>query len=203
MPRLTPRQHEVLNFIEQHIESYSYAPSYREIQNHFGYQSVGTVYNLVRALRKKGVLESGDRLHRTFEIVHSPTNQHKETDIRLIGTLSAGEPIHFEKQPQVISVPKAMTPNPEKTYLLRVKGNQFQNQGINEGDLLVIEARQDPQEGETILVLLKETGAEIKRFSLTEKGILLTSDGLQQKSMITSSDQLRMIGVILGLLRLY
>lgn len=200
---LTLRQHEILKFIEKHHVSHSYAPSYREIQHHFGYNSVGTVYNLIRALKKKGFLSTGNGAHRSFEIPSSQRRENSDLELKIIGTLAAGEPIHFYPQPQTISVPRAMVPSPDKTYVLRAEGELLKSEAVSEGDLLVVEAREDPEDGETIIVLLEGKRAWIKRFSLVEGGGLLSSYSEKETPLTFSPHQFHVIGIVLGLLRLY
>src|SRR5437016_873353 len=125
MKGLTPKQHEVLKFIQQFIEQHHYSPSYRDIMHHFELNSLGSVYKYIRTLQRKGVLAADKHSHRSMKPIQIPKNVKESTDIQLplIGNLSIGYPLELFIQPQMIAVPSSLIQAPDNTYILQVQGD--------------------------------------------------------------------------------
>ena len=58
MKGLTKRQNEIVHYISEYINIHRFSPSYREIMEHFGFTSLGTVYKHVQVLKRKGMIQA-------------------------------------------------------------------------------------------------------------------------------------------------
>lgn len=205
MKGLTPKQHEILQFIQHFIHQHHYSPSYREIMHHFDFNSPGTVYKHIQTLKLKGVLLSEKQSHRSIMPVqtHQPLKPSTEIQIPLIGNLSIGYPLELFVQPQMVAAPSSLVHNPDKTYILQIQGDSLQDEWILDGDLLLIEARQDIHPGEIILGLINQHDTVLKRYYPEGQHIRLESQHPNIRSLTVKSEHISIQGVMLGLMRVY
>lgn len=206
MKGLTPKQIEILEFIQSFIDQHHYAPTYREIMHHFDFKSPGSVHKHVRTLQQKGALNPDRNSHRALkptEPLKSLTKEASETQIPLIGNLSVGYPLELFIQPKMIAIPPSLVHSPESTYILQVQGDALHEEWIQDGDLLLIEARQDIQPGETILGLINQTDTVLKRYYPEGQYIRLESQESDTHSLIVRSEHIVIQGALVGLVRMY
>jgi len=161
---LTKKQAEVLEYIRLHIEDHGYAPSYREIGEHFGLSSPATVHAHVQALAEKGEINVGDEgearsieLKRSFP--HFPS-----IELPLVGLITAGVPIEAVEERETMAVPAQFVVDGANSFVLRVKGRSMIEDGILDGDFVVIERNPSPKNGEVVVALLDNAYATLKRF---------------------------------------
>lgn len=205
MKGLTPKQYEILQFIQCFIDQHHYSPSYREIMNHFEFTSLGSVYKYVQTLQRKGVLATDKHSHRSLKPVQAPKSvkESSELQLPLIGNLSIGYPLELFIQPQMIAVPPSLVQSPDNTYILRVQGDALHDEWMQDGDLLLIEARQDIQPGEIILGLINQNDSVLKRYYPEGQCIRLESQQSQVPSLTIRYEHISIQGVLVGLLRMY
>ncbi|WP_068470092.1 transcriptional repressor LexA [Candidatus Protochlamydia phocaeensis] len=205
MKGLTPRQQEILLFIQQFIDRYHYSPSYREIMKQFSLASPGSVYKHIRTLQRKGLLTAERQCSRSIMPTSFSTSSKPKIEIELplIGNISAGYPIEIFIQSQMLAVPAFLVHNPENTYLLKAQGDSLQDELIQDGDLLLIEARSDIQAGETILGLINQQDSIIKKYYPEGQYIRLESHLPHHQSLTLRPDQMVIQGVLIGLIRAY
>lgn len=205
MKGLTPTQLNILNFIQQFIEKNHYSPNYREIMRHFDFHSTGSVYKHVRTLKRKGVLTSEKGSHRSLMPIHSPIIEKENKDIQLplVGNISVGYPLELFIQPQMISVPLSLVYSPENTYILQTRGEALQEECIRDGDLLLIEARQEIQPGEIILGLINQHDTVLKRYFPEGQNMRLESQHHQIPSLTVRNEHILIQGVLIGLVRIF
>lgn len=165
---LTKKQSEVLDFIRDHLEENGYAPSYREIADHFGLSSPATVHGHIQALIEKRYLMSGaDGEARSLEPVdvhgsfQPPTSNFQ---LPLLGLITAGVPIEAVEDREAMAVPADFVLDGANSYVLRVKGRSMIEDGILDGDFVVIERNPSPRNGEVVVALLDNAFATLKRF---------------------------------------
>lgn len=164
MSTLTKKQSEVLEFIRAHIEDHGYAPSYREIGEHFGLSSPATVHTHVQSLVEKGVINVGeDGEARSIEIVRDEVGAPAVL-LPLLGLIAAGEPIEAVEDNETMAIPATFVLDGSNSYVLRVKGRSMIEDGILDGDFVVIERNPSPRNGEVVVALLDNAYATLKRF---------------------------------------
>lgn len=205
MKGLTPRQRELLNYISEYIETHAYAPSYREIMQHFGLSSLGPIHKHIQVLKRKGHLQSEHRGHRSL----APTEMHRsklqnEITLPFIGNLIGGFPIETFSQVKMIAVPESLVHAPERTYVLQAKGEHLNEELIAAGDFLIVEARQTASTGETIVALINQRDTVVKRY-FHEEGDYVRLAGLNPhlKPLIFKQQDVHIQGVVTGLMRLF
>jgi len=204
MKGLTKKQRDILDYIETFIEANGFSPSYRDIQTHFGFQSLGTVYNYIKVLKRKQVVDGEKGGYRSL----LPTLQEKkqtngEIELPFIGYLSFGSPIDTFPQIQSALVPQSLVPNPSRTYALRVRGDGFQNELISDGDLVLVEARSEAKSGETILYLFDQRTVDIKKYFPEGQYARLESKTSSQDPILRRNEEIRIQGIVVGLIRFY
>ncbi|MCE2981993.1 MAG: transcriptional repressor LexA [Parachlamydia sp.] len=204
MKGLTSRQQAILAYIKEFIEKHSYSPSYREIMHHFSFTSPGSVYKHVKTLQRKGYLESEKQASRSIIPTQYPASPSgtQELELSLIGNIAAGYPIEIFMCPQKITLPAALVPQAEITYVLRVHGNGFYEEAIQDGDLLLVETRQEVHAGETIIGVINQHNTIIKKYYPEGQYIRLESCHPEQ-NLTLRHDHLVIQGVLAGLLRYY
>lgn len=157
---LTKRQKEVLDYLRSFIQKHEYAPSYREIADHFGYASVATVAEHVDSLKSKGYLENEENMARSIQL--TPTWDERTFSIPLLGGIAAGLPIEAIRTSETIDIPRDMMGR--NVFALRVRGDSMIEDGILDGDYVIIEQTSNPKNGEIVVALVEGNGVTLKRF---------------------------------------
>ncbi len=197
---LTRRQKEIFDFIQEHLAREGYAPSLEEIGERFGLSSVATVHKHVQNLVEKGVLRKAWNRSRSLEIVDSKGSASRE--LPLLGTVAAGAPIEAIRVPDTVSVPADLV-GTKDCYALRVQGDSMCDDHILDGDLVVVEARKVPREGETVVALIRRDEVTLKRFHRDGGKIRLVPANPALKPMEFPAEDVEIQGVMVGLLRHY
>lgn len=162
---LTKRQKEILDFIKEYEQEYGVAPSYREIGQALGVSSPATVSDHIKALEAKGFLSKGENQIRSIEI--SPTVSHLDggvMELPLVGLITAGEPIEAIEDKETMAVPGGFIVDGVNSYVLKVKGQSMIEDGILDGDYVIVERNPSPKNGDVIVALLDNAYATLKRF---------------------------------------
>lgn len=174
-PSLTKKQSEVFGFIKKFTSEEGYAPSYREIAEFFELSSPATAYQHVQALIEKGYLESGaSGLARSIEVVEPEKEiSDRVAILPFAGLITAGQPIEAVETNDTIAVPADFVVDKMSSYVLRVKGESMIDDGILDGDYVVVERNNYPRNGDVVVALLDNTHATLKRFYKEDKRIRL------------------------------
>ena len=159
---LTKRQKQIIDFINGFTEEYGYAPSYREIGDHFGLSSTATVCEHIQTLQEKGYLKTDPNEARSIEIIDNA--KAPAFFLTLAGLITAGEPIEAVEQKEKIAVPADLVRNESQAYVLKVKGQSMIDEGIFDGDYVVVEKNEHPHNGQVVVALLDNTYATLKKF---------------------------------------
>ncbi len=164
MSNITKKQAEVLAIVRAHLEDEGYAPSYREIADALGLSSPATVHAHVQALVEKGLIATGDDGRaRSIELVDEEVKE-PSVMLPLMGIITAGEPIEAVEDNEAMAVPSDFVLDSANSFVLRVKGRSMIEDGILDGDYVVIERNPSPRDGEVVVALLDNAFATLKRF---------------------------------------
>lgn len=166
--RLTKKQAEVLHFVKEFLATHAYAPSYREIAEGLGLSSPATVFEHIRALHTKGFLRLDEGAARSVELAPKVGWFTKAIELPLVGTIAAGQPIEAIEEQERIAVPIELLPN-LNCFVLQVKGDSMIEDGIFNGDYVVVERNFYPKNGDVVVALLGNSFATLKRY-YREKG---------------------------------
>lgn len=157
---LTRRQKEVLEYLRTFITKHDYAPSYREVADHFGFSSVATVAEHIDTLKAKGYLENAENMARSIQL--TPTWDERTFSIPLLGSIAAGLPIEAIRTSETIDIPKDMMG--KNVFALKVRGDSMIEDGILDGDYVIIEQIAQPKDGDIVVALLEGNNVTLKRF---------------------------------------
>lgn len=162
---ITKRQKEILDFITYYLKDNDYAPSYMEIADHLGVSSPATIHQHVKALEEKGYLKVNLHQKRALEpVMLSAYRDSIAIDLPLVGLITAGEPIEAVEQHETMAIPSDFVANADNSYILRVKGRSMIDEGIWDGDYVIVERNHSPQNGDVVVALLDNAYATLKKF---------------------------------------
>lgn len=199
---LTRRQREMLDSIDQFIEENGYSPTLEEIGDALGLSSPATVHKHLQNLESKGLIRRNWNHSRSIEL--TPTAKKTSANVLpLLGNVAAGSPIEAIENPDTVEVPREFVGKKE-TYVLKVAGDSMIEDGIHDGDLIIVERRPTAQTGETVVALIDDGEATVKRFYREGKSrIRLQPANAAMEPQIYDTDQVRIQGVVVGLMRKY
>lgn len=164
---LTPKQKEVLDFIVQFIQDRGYSPSYREIATGLTLASPSTVHAHIQALRMRGYLRGGGSANagsRELEPTDKAVRWGRSVILPLKGLITAGMPIEAVEEQETIAVPVDIVPDSANSYVLRVRGDSMVDEGILDGDYVIVERNPSPKNGDVVVALLDNAYATLKKF---------------------------------------
>jgi repressor LexA len=194
----TRKQRDLMEFIAQFQRDNGVAPTLEEIGTHFSISRV-TAFQHISALEKRGALARRRREARALEILDP---YYKA--VPLLGTISAGAPIEVAESPEPLDL-REFFPTRGDYYVLRVQGDSMIDDHIEDGDLVLVERRSDPKDGDTVVAVLPGTGTEettLKRFYREAGGVVrLEPRNPRLKPFRVREVEVR--GVVRGVLRRY
>lgn len=198
---LTRKQREILDFLTETINSQGFAPSFEEIAERFGYQSLATVHEHLTNLERKGYIRRNYNESRAIEVL-PPRGTSGATEIPLLGTVAAGYPIESMMSGEVVQVPDAMIPRRGANYALRVRGDSMIDEQISDGDLVVVNGRESADNGEMVIALVNGNEATVKRFYREPGGwIRLQPANTAMRPLRYQEDDVLIQGIVVGVIR--
>lgn len=203
MEPLTKKQRRVLRFIENRLQD-SNPPSQREIAQHFGLAQ-NAVYQLAGYLKKKGYLvDLGG--HRGLRLSRAYSDRVKQTrGIPVVGRVAAGEPILAEENIEEYVDLNELFGRAGDKFILRVVGDSMADEGIMDGDYVVVEPTSKIENGQIGVVLLDDE-ATVKRIYIQRSRIALKpankAAGYKTRYIKPSEKDVRIIGKVKGCLKL-
>lgn len=199
---VTRRQREILDFLSQHIDRHRYAPTIEEIGAHFGLASLATVHKHLTNLQAKGLIRRAWNRSRALELVSADALQ-TAVDVPLLGRVAAGTPIEAIESRETIAIPKDMIGRFD-TYVLQVKGNSMIDEQIRDGDYVIVENRKNARDGEMVIALLSGENVTLKKLYRERGGkVRLQPANVLMKPLVVAADDVRVQGVVVGVLRRY
>lgn len=157
---VTKRQKQVLDFITDYQGRKGYAPSLDEIRKKLKLSSVSTAHFHVSKLRDLGYLEKEENKPRAIDAIR----REEIVKIPIVGTISAGQPIEaIEVSGATISLSKKEISQREKHYALRVQGDSMVNDGIFDGDVVIIRKQETADDGQTVVAIIDDNEATLKK----------------------------------------
>ncbi len=198
MQRFTPRQKRILEFIEESLKVNGYAPSYREIADHFGLTSPATVFGHIKALEDKGYLRVAPGKRRGLEVVREGAEGMPSLELPLVGLITAGQPIEAIEERETISVPADFVRS-ENSFVLKVKGESMIEEGIFDGDYVVCERSYYPKNGDVVVALLDNAYATLKKYFREQRRIRLQPANRTMKPIYATNPAIQ--GIVRAVIR--
>lgn len=162
MPTLTKKQKQILDYIKSYISKKKISPTIEEIRKHFKLSALSTVHQHIEELEKKGFIEKNGSSARGIELKKS--DQYNLVKVPLIGTITAGQPIEaIETGTEHILVASNKIHKTDEYYALRVQGDSMIDEGIFDGDTVVIKKQSSAENGQTVVAVIDENEATLKK----------------------------------------
>jgi repressor LexA len=205
---LTPRQTEILDFIQRFIESTGMPPTRAEMARELGFRSANAAEEHLKALKRKGVIEllpgtsRGIRLLDTDQLMAPEATEPEEEGLPLVGRVAAGQPIlateHIEAR---YRLDMAMF-NPRPHYLLRVYGMSMRDAGILDGDLVAVKRTPDVRNRQIVVARLDDE-VTVKRYKQTGRHVWLLPENPEFAPIEVDLEKQHMMieGVVVGVVR--
>jgi repressor LexA len=212
MAYVTERQRDILNFIRAFQKERGFAPTHREICDQFGFSSYGTVYKHLSLLEKKGLIRRDSNQKRGVEVIDlerseggemkSGSRRDERSSVRelpLFGYIAAGRPLDVDVSNEMISVPEHLTSRGEN-YVLKVRGDSMVEDGILDGDLVIIARKQVADNGEMVVANVNGE-VTLKRLYHEGERVRLQPANSMMSPIYAASRDVAVQGVVVGLMR--
>lgn len=168
MKELTKRQNEILTYIKKYMVSHGYPPTIREIGAALGVSSPATIHAHLANLESKGFIKKEDTKNRAIELLVENEYAIKDEEVvsvPLLGKITAGSPIEaIERPDEYFSLPAYLIPNNKEVFTLLVSGTSMINAGILDGDIVIVERRNNARNGEIVVAMTDENEVTLKTF---------------------------------------
>jgi repressor LexA len=199
--KLTEKQKEFLGYISRYRDEWGQAPSFGEMCSHFGFNSYNTVTTYLKILERKGYIRLPDMKNqkRAIEVI-SPV-EAKRFELPLLGKVAAGKPIEAIEQADVIEVPPSMLGRGDH-FVLEVRGFSMEEEGILDGDFVVVRKQSRAEQGETVVALINNE-ATVKKYYKNKDHVELRPAHEGMESIRVQAGDLRIEGKVVGVIRYY
>ena len=200
---LTPRQLDVLVAIRDYRYLHGVAPTMQELADQLGTSKV-TIFEHVGALEKKGLLTRDKHKARSLEITNEEAlpDEERPTKLPLVGSIAAGSPIEAVESREELDLEQLYN-SPNGVFVLRVRGESMIEDHLCDGDYVVIERKETARNGDQVVALLDNGEATLKRYYKEGKNIRLQPANSSMEPWTVPADQLKVQGIVIGVLRSY
>ncbi len=199
--KLTDKQKDFLAYVSRYIEEWGISPSFDEICSHFGYSSYNTVVTYLKALEKKGYIRLPRKKNQKRAIqVISPV-ETRRFEFPLLGRVAAGKPIEAVENVDVIEVPPSMIGSGDY-FVLQVKGASMKEDGILDGDFVVVRKQPTAKKGETVVALINNE-ATVKKYYKRKNYVELRPAHKGMESIVVKDGDFHIQGKVVGVIRHY
>lgn len=200
---LTLKQKELLDFIVDYFNSKNIYPTFEEMRKFLNIKSKSGVHKLLSSLEDKGVIERLPHKARALKlkkVIDFPKTDEK--NLPFLGRIAAGNPIEaitgsFEQ----ISVPNYLLNSKDEHFTLEVAGDSMNDEGIRDGDIVVIKKIDQAKTGDIIVALIDDNEVTLKRFRSYKNSIALEPANKNYKTRIFGEDRVKVQGKLVGLIR--
>ena len=203
---LYKRQKQVLNFISQFIQKNNTSPTLQEIATAMGLSSLSTVHEHLATLERKGIIKKYEGSVRGIEIISDIIDTTLQgIGLPLVGYIAAGEPIEaIENSLETVMVSADLVSKSRRCYVLQVKGDSMIDQGIFDGDYVVIQQQETANDGDIVVALIDNNFATLKSFYNEGGGrIRLQPANSKMDPIYVASKNLKIQGKVTGVVRKY
>lgn len=197
---LTRRQSQVLEFVRDRVRATGFAPTLAEIGDHLGLRSPATVYKHVQHLVRKGYLRKFPHQGRGIEPVEHPPA--RAVEVPVFGAVSAGNPIEPLPRGEAVAIPPTLVGR-RPTFALRARDSSLISAAVLHGDLLILEDRDDAGDGDTVIAVSGSNAVALGIVGREEGRRILRVGDPRGHPRLLPLENLRIRGVVVGLLRTY
>ncbi len=203
---LTPRQREVLEMIELHMQQRGYPPSVREIGEAVGLTSPSTVHAHLAALQKRGYLRRDPTKPRAIEVRWDPNSdavveRRPVRHVPLVGDVAAGtDVLAQENVEELLPLPVDFTGDGD-LFMLRVRGDSMIDAGILDGDFVVCRSQSTAESGDIVVAGIPGDEATIKTFTTQGDRVVLLPANPRLGPMEFDPGEVRVFGRVVTVMR--
>ena len=226
---LTFKQNQLLNFLIIRIQKFGVSPSYEEMCEELELKSKSGINRIVKSLEERGYIERLENKARAIAPKKYPDGQTYNSDIinfkdkfinkhshsliknlkpqkdqiPLLGKIAAGTPIEaISNYGEYLDVPSSFLTS-EDCYALYVEGDSMIDEGIFDGDTVIIDKKTNINNGDIIVALIDNEEATLKKFRKKGDSIALEPANKNYKTQIYGPDRIVIQGKMSGLIRSY
>lgn len=216
---LTPKQHELLAFINTRLSETGISPSFDEMREALDLKSKSGVHRLISALEEREFIRRLPNRARALEIVKLPEGiadapvpaktapvvpaaANDTIEIPLHGRIAAGTPIEALQGTEGFAVPAALL-GPGEHYALEVSGDSMMEEGILDGDFALIRRVDSARDGEIVVALVDEEEATLKTYHREGATVRLDPANATYEPQRYEEGRVRIQGRLAGIIRRY
>lgn len=197
--RLTPKQKQFLAYLVQYIERWGHAPSFEEIRGHFNFRSYNTVTTYLKILERKGYIRLPKQKNKKRAIEVIKPVEASSFELPLLGRVAAGKPVEAIGDNLTIEVPPSMAQGGDH-FVLQVQGNSMEEEGILDGDYVVVRKQPTAEEGETVVAII-DNEATVKKYYKRKGYVELRPAHRGMQPIIVKEGEFRIEGKVVGVVR--
>ncbi len=210
---ITRRQRQVYDYIARFVQDKGYSPSFEEIGDGMGLNSLATVHKHISNLETKGLLTRGYNRSRSIDLLPVKGKLRQSmgmgggmatsTELRLplMGRIAAGQPIEAMETPETISLADFV--RSKEVFVLQVRGESMQDEHIVDGDYVLLEKTKTAHNGDIVAALVDGSDSTLKRFYKEGDKIRLQPSNAAMKPIIVPAVAVQLQGRVIGVLRKY
>lgn len=195
------RQRQIVDFLVQYVQQHGFSPTLQEIASAIGVSSLATVHEHLEALERKGVIRKFEGAVRGIEMVDRKMGKSSVgVELPVMGYIAAGSPIvPFTDPNATFTIAPDMLSGKRRAYVLQVKGQSMIDDGILDGDYVVVEEQEEVKNGDIVVALLDNGLATLKRFFREATRIRLEPANAQMQPIYAT--RVRVQGKVVGVIR--
>ena len=200
---LTRRQQEIYDYLKDNLDQFDQPPTLNELCDALGLSSRGSMHKQIHALVDAGLIEPMNNQRRGIRLTVQATDEAaNDNELPMMGFIAAGRPIEAIENPENVEVPPTLRSD-KPCYVLQVKGESMIDEGILDGDWVVIEQKDTARNGEIVVALVENSDATLKRIEQKPGEVILHPANETMKPMHYHPDQVKIQGVLVGQMRSY
>jgi repressor LexA len=203
---LTRKQQEIFDFLVQNQDSFRHPPTLEELCASLGVSSRGSLHAHIKALIDAKLIEAPERKQRGIRLTDYARQliggSDNEGSLPFVGTIAAGRPIEAVETISYMAIPDQLRTQ-KPCYVLKIKGESMIEEGIFDGDWVVIEQRSHARNGEIVVALVDKNEATLKFIEQYPHEILLIPANSRMETMRYKPEQVEIQGVLVGQMRSY
>lgn len=199
------KEREVLEYLAQFQKQYGYSPTLKEMAIATNHRSVSTIHAIIRSLVEKGYVQKVEGNTRVLKIIDPKMGdvalgKLPSVELPLMGYIAAGLPLEPHTDPNAtFAVSASMISGQKTAFVLQVKGNSMIEDGILEGDYVVIEKVNEAANGEIVVAIVDDNLATLKRFYREDGKVVLKPANASMEPIYPNSIHIQ--GRVVGLVR--
>jgi repressor LexA len=205
--QLTGRQQQIADVVNAHVERHGYPPTVREIGQAVGLTSSSTVHAHLANLERLGVIRRDPTKPRALAVVGRERERaaaRPPAGVRvlpLLGQIAAGSPILADENVEdMLAVPESLTASGEN-FILRVRGDSMVDDGILDGDFVIVRRQDDAVDGEIVAALVGGDEATVKRIYREAGRVRLQPANESMQPILLDAGEVAVAGKVVGVFR--